>query len=227
MENLRGWVARYEIWSVDENPMRKFVTDLKLPESEVHLQMVQSIGLHKTKSNGFSFSLQFPTAISASLRHFAVLRTVYSLSQDNLGLQVNIESEAIPIEHDSHMSSAWKPSAYPDLSDNYFFFRRTPYFYWTKLSADGRFITIIDRKHVALYSVHGGGPLQVQLESSTRFERKRADEDPGTIDVMFHPNAPLVAFTFSSSVYLWAFTNGERKLDCIELKHHQLTLLAP
>src|SRR6266487_6490309 len=72
-----GWVARYEVWTIADNPVCSADICIPLAADEVHLQLQCSLWQEDPSYSLEAFKCQFPLAISANIRLIAILRTVY------------------------------------------------------------------------------------------------------------------------------------------------------
>ncbi len=71
-----GWLIKYELWRLENEPKRWLDLQVPLDEAEVWLQMYHSVW---SPWGAAQWVVQFPVAISPDLRIISVLRTVYDL----------------------------------------------------------------------------------------------------------------------------------------------------
>ncbi|KAK8036210.1 hypothetical protein PG993_008824 [Apiospora rasikravindrae] len=69
----KGWVAKYELWSIEAEPKVRFSAELPIDEQEILLT------LRCWLSHPFPDQFWFPTAISDNVQSFSVLKTVFTL----------------------------------------------------------------------------------------------------------------------------------------------------
>jgi len=118
-----GWIAQYEVWSVDKDAKRLAITQVKLDPDEILLQFQQSCLAEMQTRGGklvqdakILWKVQFPTAISPDVRTFAILRDIYILHPikgDNSS--ASFERASLPLESVDPIKPFWK--LWPDWAE--------------------------------------------------------------------------------------------------------------
>jgi hypothetical protein len=206
-----GWKARYEVWSICDSPSRVRDIEISLEDDEVWLQMQQSL-IWKAGP-----LLQFPLAISFDLKHFTILRTIFVLSGLSADETTPPRTLRIDLAFSHSIIACWMQDLYNQCLTGRWWFRQAgTYLYWMKLSGDGRYVFFMDtqpRKPInfAVFELSRGTEVSLRLLNGFSTERSLSVETR-TMDNMsavFHPEMPLLAFSFFKAVLLWPFCTCE------------------
>jgi hypothetical protein len=192
-----GWVATYEIWSI-QGGLRRLCRAilLRLENAELLTQM------RRTLTQGFwnsSWKLQFPTTISANLRTFCVLRTIYILHDYKSNSGPKTTSLVLPLDFRQGMVRGLpRPGAYA-LRQRTPMGRSQKQEYFVKICPLSRYICFRDFAWVAVYELS-------EVEEHPRLSVLSQIPDLIVQDVFcLHGNLPLLAFAEPSSIQLWDF----------------------
>lgn len=217
-----GWLARYEIWSVTEDPIKVLDLRINLDPMEVRLQIQQS--LWSTGDYEASMKLQFPLSICPEVHSFSVLRTVCSLIKSSKN-ELSLRFVTVPMDFNDDLAANWKIQHkskgngavigqrdqklinWPPSDHLY------EYLYWLSFSADSRYLFFIDNEFakpstMAVFQLNRSGDLKVGLAGSKILPAGGFDEKRSGVTASFHPTKLLVTFTLANTAYLWGFGSG-------------------
>jgi len=209
---VSGWTARYEIWSIGDSPKRLLFHDVCLKDTEVQLQLLQS--LRTDNKNGSDWKVQFPIAIAPNLYQFTVLRTVYWLSHRRGKNEGQMRSSILNLDLDSVARGAWDPRFF-NLDQAPRVGKCALYTYWIRFRTDGTQLFFIDRTHVAIYSLPERERGEPSMQSFCGdMNHGYQDNDPlRMIDALFHPHRPVVAYRTGRRIFLWAYKQRKQTLQ--------------
>lgn len=225
-----GWVARYQVFSIEKDP--KLIVDLQctLDKSEVWTQIRQSLWKDGNGTVADSCRLQFPVNISDSLQRFSILRDIYTL-QHSGGGRVVLHRSTIPLDFNVVIREAWSTdkgndrpgmeASYgrPITLDSWIHRNCRLYLYWIWLSANGRYALYLDKasskpSNLAIYDLGCADstldPVLVDFQSTQLYGGNREFHCDAA---NFHPTRSLVMVTVVGSVYLWAYKHGNVPTD--------------
>ncbi|OCL03838.1 hypothetical protein AOQ84DRAFT_137126 [Glonium stellatum] len=233
-----GWVARYEIWSLAAEPARIVDHRFSLDSKEVWLQMGHSMCNSVEPGEARGWGIQFPMAISASVRMFTVLRTLYCLKPATSKPGLILDSSILAMEVDGSIPTHWSPdhnpfvragdsfeSSYLELDER--FERGDLYLYWISFHPDDRFILFVGQdlhapSTAAVFHIQSSKKLaapcfncsKLNAEGSLR-RHPEWSRDFNQVKVIYHPTNPLLGFSFAGLLYLWPFKNNRH--PCVAL----------
>ncbi|ORY05553.1 hypothetical protein BCR34DRAFT_604476 [Clohesyomyces aquaticus] len=214
-DRCTGWFARYEIWSIADDPSKIVNLDIPLDSSEVRLQMRQSGWSEKSLNRGYAndsteMKLQFPLSISPDVRSFTILRSVFMLDEMT-GLDLELRSAIITMDFNQRLFTNWmNASDNTSLDEGSTRDLLYEYLYWTYFSPDGRFLFFIDNEFaepsvIAVFEIRKADVLSISLLSSQTIDVTGFNERNSGFSVSFHPTKPLVTFVVADTLHLWAF----------------------
>ncbi|KAK7190286.1 hypothetical protein PSPO01_04007 [Paraphaeosphaeria sporulosa] len=229
-----GWVARYQIFSIANDPELLFEMDCPLEQPKVWTQIRQSLWKEGDSNAAENFRLQCPVAICSSLRRFAVLGDVYS-PQASPGSGSSYQLASIVPSFNEVLRHNWSYMS-PDSTQNTFhacyeaatldsWVHRNCrlYLYWVWFSLDGKYLFYVDKapsqpSSLAIWDLgqdDSSPTLQLINSGSLTLYRgmKEVYCDAGT----FHPTQNLLLFSLVGSVYLWPFDHDVSKI--IQIHH--------
>ncbi|OCL09419.1 hypothetical protein AOQ84DRAFT_375857 [Glonium stellatum] len=217
-ESCSGWIARYELWSISERAERTVDLHIPLNQYEIWLQICQSLhyghrmvdGPSETIRTISTWALHFPVAISSNAHHFTILRDLYSLVEGKDRLNARFESVRIDLEFQQPMAASWCLNGRSTQ-----FMRSWPlrtyqiYQYFFTFSQDGRYLFFMDNEilkpmNLALFELGTSRALKLDLVMSLAAANRWVGR-LRNVSTTFHPTKPLLAFTHSNTVCLWAF----------------------
>ena len=206
---VTSWIARYEIWSISQSPKRVFFHDVLLKDTEVRLQLLQS--LRKDSNHSSDWKVQFPVTVSPNLRRFTVLRTVYWLTPGKGKNEGQIRSKTLDLDFNSSSKMAWDQRSY-DLDQMTRVGKPALYTYWIRFSTDNNRIFFIDQRNTAVYLL-----LEAEYEEPS-LQSFCGDQDYGyrdndplwMIDAFFHPHKSVVAYRTGRRIFIWAFKDCKK-----------------
>jgi len=234
----RGWVARYEIWSLTGESQCIIDHQTGLNSNEVLLQMTQSMCYREELENdgGRNWEMQFPLAISADVRMFTVLRSLYctapAMERKSLIMQSITLSMAM---NDGRTSSHWNlgqlekvaqlkgPKFYVAMEDfqtDERFKGNSVYLYWINFDPSCQYLLFVAQdlrqKSAAAIFVMNHEPAltatalnHAELKGTSCLVLKQEwSMDFNVVKYMYHKSFPLLGFSFAGMLYLWLFKNG-------------------
>lgn len=217
-ESVTGWMARYEVWTIDGSPKRLLIKDIFLEASEVRLQLLQSLRVD-TGVSVPRWKVQFPVTVGSDLQRLTILRTVYWLEPLKGKSEGRLRSALLDLSLEPYSTAKWNELCYDRDQAS----RQNSialYTYWIRFSEAGDYIFFMDRNNTAVFSLRpdeNKGPMLTAFAGGQNFGDK--DNEPlRQLDVQFHPQKPLVAYRTGRKVFLWVFKNCR--------KGAQMTLIA-
>ncbi|KAJ8115345.1 hypothetical protein OPT61_g2995 [Boeremia exigua] len=103
-----GWVARYELWTVADDPSCIADGCIPLDADEVHLQIQRSIWqFDPSYSHGY-WKIQFPTAISPDTSVICIIRTVYAFTVTKSN-EAKMHTTLLPLHLYPALRNIWPP----------------------------------------------------------------------------------------------------------------------
>ena len=234
-ELAKGWIARYELWSVAAEPTRVLDHRFSMDHEEVWLQMKQSL-CKQTDSDsetGSGWGMQFPIAISPNVRMFIVLRTFYCLKPMASQSGLILEASTLNMEAQDNLSSNWssqKSGFTTDSADqvdiahldaSYRFQQGDIYLYWMSFHPDGCSLLFVDQdlngpSSAAILTIesHSGlvtsllRPFPINSHGSLLLHPEWS-RGFNQVKVIYNPVLPLLGFSFAGMLYLWAYQQGK------------------
>ena len=193
-----GWFARYEIWSLEEQPSRQIDVSMPISIKAVKEQLKTALPLQE------GWNVSFPTAISPTLRSFVVLNQVHYLKP---GSASNWSSGAV-----EHLTFSLLPSLYISF-DSY---ARVQARFWTIYSPEGNTIFCIERyerkNYITIYSANPQSQSFGSIMSRASGERLcgvEEDQDMIRPKVAWHPLGPALAFKCKHIAILCIYFHGK------------------
>ncbi|KAF2177985.1 hypothetical protein K469DRAFT_754797 [Zopfia rhizophila CBS 207.26] len=101
-----GWVARYELWTVADDPVRMADGCIPLDPNEIHLQFQRSMWQDDPSFAAGHWKLQFPTAISPDTRLICIIRTVYFFTVTKRN-EARMHAVSLPLHLEPHLEAIW------------------------------------------------------------------------------------------------------------------------
>lgn len=218
----------------------QFVVDhrIGLDANEILLQIVQSMCYQEDIENGGgrNWGMQFPLTISADVRMFTVLRSLYcmkpAMKQKGLIMEASILSMAMS---DGGTSPHWSldkleklvklkgPKAYvatQELASDERFKVNSVYLYWLNFDPSGQYLLFISQD---LQQKSAAATFKIKHEptlTTTALNHKELRGAAGLVlkpewsrrfnmvKFAYHKDFPLLGFSFAGMLYLWPFKNG-------------------
>jgi hypothetical protein len=235
LESLRdlsiGWIARYEIWSLASEIRCTIDHRFSLDSSEVWLQMKQTMCQRETEfDEPGGWGMQFPMAISKNARMFTALRTLYSLnpaiSKPGLILETSIldldfhgVKSPYWLHHDDRIPSDDAVFSSTELEAGERFQRRDLYLYWFFFHPNSSSLlfvcqdlqkksmaAVFDLKAIPKVQNFNHGELNI---TGHLLRHPSWCRNFNQVKVIYHPQYPLLGFSFAGRLYLWAFLNSK------------------
>jgi hypothetical protein len=223
-----GWIARYRVFSIANDPVAVFGVDCVLDRSKIWTQIRQSLWKDGQGTVADACRLQFPVAISPSLRRFSVLGDIYTPRPPTDGQQSYHTSSVVP-DFNNILKEAWDMSTRTNTYgansdsrtvtlDSWIHRNCMLYLYWIWLSTDGRYAFFLDKaaskpSNLAVYDLgHPDAASKPHLISYGTVELYRGTKEMHCDAVSFHPSQALIVFTIVGCVYLWPYKNGNPAL---------------
>lgn len=235
-ELAKGWIARYELWSIAAEPTRVLDHRFSMGHDEVWLQMKQSL-CKQTDSDSQTDSgwgMQFPMAISPNVRMFIVLRTFYCLKPIASQSGLILEASTITMGAQDNLSANWssrKSGFTTDSADQvdiahldaaYRFQQRDIYLYWMSFHPDGCTLLFVDQDlngpgTAAILTIesHSGlvtpllKPFPINSHGSLLLHPEWS-RGFNQVKVIYNPVLPLLGFSFAGMLYLWAYQQDSK-----------------
>jgi hypothetical protein len=212
------WIAKYEIWSVEDAQLCVANITISLNVDEVLLQMRQNLIIQHT------WKVQFPVSIGSSAQLFSVLRRVYYLelsAKNTKNTEIKVKSTLVPNDFNKPLQRIWSNDTrtanatwgceVKNCSP------RSSYLYWHFFSPNDRYLFFLDQhnkqRNAAVFEIiKQQGTFRLEFVSgldrisslgfmSFHLETRQPK-------VVFHPSGYLLAFSSCGSGSLWAFKSG-------------------
>jgi len=209
-----GWIARYEVWSVQSQAAADRRADIRIPldTAEIMLQMRQSF--RQEYMNGWKTS--FPMVISDDTKSFIILRTLFVLTPANETEPASCKSVVIPMDFSESLDSKWtdqlrvfNPSerGIQDLPPTLRLLHHDWYTYSMIFSPNRQYLFFSDDRRsfvscLAVFKITVEDDLKVSLMGSGRFA---TEQHGGLSKVIFHPTYDFIIFRNGTEVGLWHF----------------------
>ncbi|KAF2183589.1 hypothetical protein K469DRAFT_784815 [Zopfia rhizophila CBS 207.26] len=209
VSSMYHWTARYELWTVTDEPWRCLDVRINLDKDDIWLQYCHSLNDTVRKPG---FRLQFPVTISPCLRRFTILQKVYSIEIDNSRSKGTVLKHDLPLSLDDILTSHWSRKI-PDEPDECFdAWRRSEHFfnYFPTFSPDGKSIFLIGKSsttkyfHLAIFDLGASNVPAVGPFKKFDHHWHTLNDFPN-FTLVLHPDYPLAAFETYGEVYLWAY----------------------
>ena len=234
-----GWVARYELWSVqDRTRQRTYQIDLDPTEVQLLLrqsfrQDMEEIRLTpKTHTSSPStiafeyaqtekkFNASFPLSIAYDCMRFAVLRTIYQLPDNPLTRETEPTSTVLPLQSLPHYNQKWTINGLPiynprskyglALNELSLLAIRDWYAYSISFDSKAQYIVFCDYQKPCITHI---AVFCISSESKLILELVRSVKSsippPRPKCETFHPSRALLAFSAGYDIWTWDF--GLRK----------------
>jgi hypothetical protein len=209
-----------------------------LDANEVLLQIVQSMCYQDDIENGRgrNWGMQFPLAISADMRMFTVLRSLYcmkpAMKQKGLIMESSTLSMAMT---DGKMSPHWSldkleklvklkgPKTYvatEELALDERFKGNSVYLYWLNFDPSSRYLLFVSqdlqqKSAAATFEIKHEPTLTTTALNHAGLKGAAAlaakpewSRDFNMVKFAYHKDFPLLGFSFAGMLYLWPFKNG-------------------
>jgi hypothetical protein len=100
------WVARFELWTIADEPLCVADGSIPLDPDEIHLQFQHSMWQEDPSYTAGHWRIQFPTAISPQNRLVCIIRTVYyfTITKRN---EAQLHAVQLPLHLHPHGKSVW------------------------------------------------------------------------------------------------------------------------
>jgi hypothetical protein len=192
-----GWLARYEIWSLEEHPSRQMDVSMPISIKAVKEQLKTALPLQK------GWNVSFPTAISPTLRSFVVLDQVHYLKH---GSTSNWSSGAV-----EHLTFSLLSSLYISFDSH----ARVQAKFWTIYSPDGNTIFCIEhyerKNYITIYSANPQSQSFGSIMSRANGKRLCGVEEGRDMiwpKAAWHPLGPALAFKCKDIAILCIYFHG-------------------
>lgn len=218
----------------------QFVVDhrIGLDANEVLLQIVQSMCYQEDTENGGgrNWGMQFPLAISADVRMFTVLRSLYCVKPAMKQKGLIMESSTLNMAmSDGKTSPHWSldkleklaklkgPKAYvatQELELDERFKGESVYLYWLNFDPSSQYLLFVSqdlqqKSAAATFKIMHEPTLtttalnHAELRAAGGLTLKPEwSRDFNMVKVAYHKDFPLLGFSFAGMLYLWPFKNG-------------------
>ncbi len=175
----RRWVARYEVWSLTGQSQIVVDHRISLDTDEVLLQIVHSMCYQDDIENagGRNWGMQFPLAISADVRIFTVLRSLYCIKPALKQRGLIMESSTLSMTmNDGRTSPHWSldkleklvelkdPKAYmatEELALDERFKGNSVYLYWLNFDPSSQYLLFVSQD---LQEKSAAATFEIKLE---------------------------------------------------------------
>jgi hypothetical protein len=205
-KTCRGWTARYEIHTIDDQSRQECSGTMILDEDEIVLHLRQSL---RRSPLGY-WRLAFPLFISKDLTIVIVLRTIVVIDSTASGGNASLRSQSLvlPLDYSESVQLNW--------SHGRPFFELS-YVYACELSQDNKYIVFRDfdlresipNRSLAVFSLDSSSlPYQASLMEYLPLN----DDGYGLGHHALSPVLPQLIFTNSNNIYLWNFAEGESRI---------------
>ena len=210
-----GWVAKYEVWSLDQGLHRLVDVTLPIKGDEVNLLLRQSL-----RGDAEGWKSSFPLTISDDLRSIIVLRTLYVFDLATASTPAKMQSVVIELDFVEGLRSNWRDDTRAfDIDRTEFHamplilkYIHTMWYYYTfTFSPRGDFLAFSDyrhksfgQQHLAIYQIFREDALSVKLINWTDFSAGFTIIKSVT-RIAFHPTYDIVAFERQGTINLWCF----------------------
>ncbi|KAK4454446.1 hypothetical protein QBC34DRAFT_482279 [Podospora aff. communis PSN243] len=194
-----GWIARYEVWSVDSTT-RMAGCDVSLSASEI-LLLLRHLGEpsanEDSEGGDEKLEISFPTSIGHDCQNERILT-----------------SFVLPLQSLTVSGSKWTsqlgtfdPGEFAHFPDTFRAAWRDWYTYSLSFSPDGRYICFADYQkpcitQLAVFELGRGTRFEAELIRSTMARLG----PPKVSDLKFHPRLPVLAFLSERRVWIWDFS---------------------
>lgn len=219
-----GWVAKYEVWTLNQEICRLVDVTLPLKREEVNLLLRQSF-----RGDGEGWKSSFPLAISDDLRSVIVLRTLYFFDLATASTPAKMQSTVIELDFAGTLRPKWREDAQAfDMEQTDIqamplalkYMHTTWYYYTFTFSPCGDFLAFSDyqhnsfgQQHLAIYQVYRKGALSVRLINWADFSVNKSlglTIVKSVLHVVFHPTYDIVVFERKGTINLWNFQDDFR-----------------
>ena len=208
-----GWVAKYEVWTLNQEIRRLVDVTLPLKSEEVNLLLRQSF-----RGDGEGWKSSFPLAISDDLRSVTILRTLYVFNLATASSPTKLQSAVIKLDFVESLRQKWREDTQAfdmerkdiqALPLTLKYLHTTWYHYTFTFGPRGDFLAFSDyqrgnlfglQQHFAIYQICREDTLSVKLVKWT-------DSVFSTpiLRVAFHPTYDIVVFERGGTINLWYF----------------------
>ena len=220
-----GWVAKYEVLTLNQEVCRLLDLTLPLKREEVNLLLRQSF-----RGDAEGWKSSFPLAISDDLRCVIILRTLYFFDLATASTPAKMQSALIELDFAETLRPKWREDAQAfDMEKTDIqamplalkYLHTTWYYYTFTFSPRGDFLAFSDyqhgsfgQQHLAIYQVHRKGALSVKLINWTDFSVNKENSYcwlvSSVLGVAFHPTYDIVVFEREGTINLWNFQDDFR-----------------
>lgn len=221
LSSVSHWIARYEVWTLTDDPKRTLDVRIRLKNDDIWRQYCHSLHNIVVQQR---LRVQFPVSISPCIRRFTILQNVYSIEIHETRSSATVSKLALPFSLDESLTHHWPlrglgPGSPREFQDEIYgtfdAFRRLHHFltYSLIFSLDGNSVFFIGKSwatqhiHLAVFDLE-----TLTEQSITTFSQfKKSVRTPNTLNTfpefvqVLHPNCPLAAFAIYGIVYLWAY----------------------
>lgn len=205
-----GWLAKYEVWTTEEEPVRVFSVVTKLNAKEILIQCKQSAWEDRSSfpvskllpgSIWSPWKFQFPLEISPSGRYFCVLRTVYEVVHPATeDCQPRVRKSKLNMDFDK--SEDWDP--YRIFEHNMLSPRLL---YFPSFTANEDLFVLFARPGaplgLALFQSSVDEVFQLTLQSSDQSDIYLSLEDAHSITICHNTAVTLIGFIAGPGAYVW------------------------
>lgn len=201
-ERCQGWIAIYELWTLEMDGTRIGKVQISLDPREV------VIPVRDLLDGRYGNKLLFPLIISQDALSFVVLRTLFRLKAPTALAEAQCQSQILPIPSRSEPHFFWtRPSGLDLYSCKGVFFSTGRFLAFAEhLSLDGEL-------RIMVFDISTEPKLSVGLVASNEFKH-------GIYDIKFmsfHPRLAMLAFfaasmdmdRLNSGTYIWRFQKGK------------------
>ena len=213
-----GWVARYEVWNINGEPVRVGDVSINLVSKEIWLQVRESLRQEILNT----WKMQFPLSIRADLRAFSVLRTIFLTESLCHKSSITLRQIELPLNHDDRLRTAWSNDrkgfepVQPrnDVPATLQLVKHDVYAYDIILSPNGRYACFLDydfwTSFFSVFEVEKIPGAGARLVSTCKANLCILNGQYGKPS--FHPSEPLLCGPTLQGIFIWDCLNGEQVL---------------
>ena len=230
-----GWVAKYEVWTLNQELCRLVDVTLPLTRKEVNLLLRQSF-----RGDGEGWKSSFPLAISDDLHSVIVLRTLYFFDLATGSTPAKMQSAFIELDFAETLRPKWQEDAQAfDMEKTDIqsmpltlkYMHTMWYYYNFTFGPRGDFLAFSDylhnsfgQQHLAIYKVYRKDVLSVKLINWAEFSVNKSLGSTivkSVLRVVFHPTYDIVVFERNGTINLWNFQENFRDRTITQNKDYE------
>ncbi|KAK8001808.1 hypothetical protein PG991_014030 [Apiospora marii] len=197
----QGWLALYEIWRLEDGPVRMLTLTTELARDELK-------ALARGSSSSTLKSFQIPMDICPGSPLIFVLQTILAVHYDPEKSHPQLASAELPLWSRATCGQIWDATCSEAATQGQFSPYGECFLLWERCNVGAE--TVLD---MSLFDIAAGPPLQVARQRKTEFvSQQQFDSGLECSDdmkclVRLHSTLPLAGILFEATVYIWDFTN--------------------